>query len=87
MARSSSSPARPGGIGRALTAAFVAEGARVAALDLVAAEHDGAGESVFPIACDVADAAAFIAAWPGGAAAATGFFHRLEPAPPRGRTS
>lgn len=47
-----------GGIGRALTAAFVAEGARVAALDLAEAEHDGAGESVFPIACDIADAAA-----------------------------
>ena len=51
-----------GGIGRALAAAFVAGGARVAALDLVAAEHDGAGEAVFPIACDIADAAACEAA-------------------------
>ena len=46
-----------GGIGRALVAALVADGARVAALDLAAADSGPEGP-VFPVACDVSDAAA-----------------------------
>ncbi|MDF2232376.1 SDR family oxidoreductase [Albimonas sp. CAU 1670] len=49
-----------GDIGRAITAALVGAGARVAALDLVAPDFDD--PAVLPLACDVADAGAVEAA-------------------------
>lgn len=48
-----------GGIGRALTAALLSEGANVAALDLAAPEAMG---GALPLACDIADEAACEAA-------------------------
>lgn len=47
-----------GGFGRALVRALVAEGARVAAVDIAAATFDAADEQVLPLACDIADDAA-----------------------------
>ena len=47
-----------GGIGRALVGALVAEGARVAAVDLAAATFDATDEQVLSLACDISDDAA-----------------------------
>ncbi len=44
-----------GGIGRALVTGLIAEGARVAALDITEGAFDDAGDSVLPVACDIAD--------------------------------
>ena len=44
-----------GGIGRALVRALVAEGARVAAVDIAAATFDATDERVLSLACDISD--------------------------------
>ncbi len=60
-----------GGIGRAITAVFAAEGALVAASDLEAPE---AGEAALALALDVTDEAA----WQSGVAAVVARFGRLD---------